>query len=404
MLVRPARLVAFRLPYLRALSSTPRRCLGSETHTSEQTSQASTSRLEPQTTHDDTNLLSSIIENWNPILYEDRGVLVLNKPPGYCVQANTDDPDEAGLVKELTNEYLRSRDLHCEVLPCHRIDKPTTGIVLCSKSIPTARDISQQFQARCVEKTYLALVHAKRDLGEGGTIDARIGRHRGRPYLALEHTFGFRAVTRWQWLARSPIANVQLLKFWPETGRKHQIRVHSAQVLYAPIIGDEVHSHFKPEKVRAKYKLPDPAPGALYLHSAAIELWRYRKTGANKRFRLGLVAPLPQYFVEMCEALQIPIPEEYLRARLRVDGVEVESGVLEDMEGRLVGDYGERVVVSDASESPDSEDREVLEPIPPDSGPDCLERKMDPDYYDILKLLASEVKTKDSESQLETHS
>jgi tRNA pseudouridine65 synthase len=177
-----------------------------------------------------------------PSLYLDDWLVAVHKPSGLLVH-------RTGLSRHETTFALQQvRDqLGCRVWPVHRLDRATSGLLLFARDADTARILSQQFETRAVEKTYLAIVRGWPD--DAGRIDHPLEdvRDEGMPYGdALPGGARQNALTRYQCLARAslpiacdryPTSRYALLALSPETGRRHQIRRHLKHLSH-PIIGD----------------------------------------------------------------------------------------------------------------------------------------------------------------------
>lgn len=176
------------------------------------------------------------------ILYEDDQLLILNKPAGLVVHPAPGHPDGT-----LVNALLA----HCPNLPgiggvqrpgiVHRLDKDTTGAIAIAKTEVAHHHLQAQLKAKTARREYLGVVYGA-PKGENGTIDLPIGRHpQDRKKMAIMpvEQGGRSAVTHWQVLER--LGNYTLIRFQLETGRTHQIRVHSAKMGH-PIVGDPVYS------------------------------------------------------------------------------------------------------------------------------------------------------------------
>ena len=173
------------------------------------------------------------------ILYQDRHIVVLNKPAGLVVH-----PAPGHRSGTLVNALL----YHCpdlggiggEIRPgiVHRLDKDTSGTMVVAKNAQALETLAQQFKTRTVRKKYLALVYG--DLkNDEGTIKLPIGRHPvHRKQMSTTTRKGRPAETSWR--VREKFKAVTLLELTLKTGRTHQIRVHCTAMGH-PIVGDQVY-------------------------------------------------------------------------------------------------------------------------------------------------------------------
>lgn len=170
------------------------------------------------------------------IIYEDRDLIVINKPRGIVVHPGT-GVSAGTLVNALLHHCKDLSGIGGVLRPgiVHRLDKDTSGVLVAAKNDFTHLALSGQFKERSVHKRYIALVKG-RVLKEQGKIEAPIGRH---PVKRKKMAAGVRrareAITSYKVLER--FENFTLLEAVPETGRTHQIRVHLAYIGY-PIVGD----------------------------------------------------------------------------------------------------------------------------------------------------------------------
>jgi RluA family pseudouridine synthase len=209
------------------------------------------------------------------VLYEDEGVLAVNKPAGLTVV-----PDPASLDATLLNGLLY-HVRHESPSPCervhvvHRLDRETSGVLLVAKTVAAARHLSERFERREVMKQYLAVVRGEVAADEGevdlpiaqGTRGRmRLRARRGRPaqsaYRVLERFRGF-----------------TLVEARPLTGRQHQVRLHLSGIGH-PLAVDRLYggrealylSEIKPG-YRPKEGRPEPPlMGRLTLHARRIEV------------------------------------------------------------------------------------------------------------------------------------
>jgi 23S rRNA pseudouridine1911/1915/1917 synthase len=176
------------------------------------------------------------------ILYEDDQLLILNKPAGLVVHPAPGHPDGT-----LVNALLA----HCPNLPgisgvqrpgiVHRLDKDTTGAIAIAKTDIAYQHIQAQLKSKTARRDYLGVVFGAPQT-ESGTVDLPIGRHlhnRKKMAIISPEQGGRNAVTHWQIQER--FGNYTLVHFQLETGRTHQIRVHSAKMGH-PIVGDPIYS------------------------------------------------------------------------------------------------------------------------------------------------------------------
>lgn len=181
------------------------------------------------------------------IIYEDKDVIVVNKPKGMVVH-----PAPGNYNGTLVNALL----YHCKDLSgingvirpgiVHRIDKNTSGILVVAKNDFAHQELAAQFKEHSIKREYYAIVEGRMGKLEG-TIDAPLGRHhRDRLKFAVVKE-GKRAVTHYETL--EIYGGYSLVKCRLETGRTHQIRVHMAFIGH-PLVGDEVYGLKKQKLVK----------------------------------------------------------------------------------------------------------------------------------------------------------
>lgn len=220
------------------------------------------------------------------IIYEDENFAVINKPRGMVVHQASSYRANDTLVNALLFRLKDLSSINGVIRPgiVHRLDKDTTGLLVIAKNDEAHRSLQSQIAAKTAKRIYIALTDGNfRE--ESGVIDAPIGRSkRDRKKMAVVEG-GRRAVTHYTVLER--FGRYTLVRFELETGRTHQIRVHSAHIGH-PVTGDAVYGGST-----ALFK------GGQLLHAGRLEL-DDPATGERKVFE----APLPEDFALVLEKLR----------------------------------------------------------------------------------------------------
>jgi tRNA pseudouridine32 synthase/23S rRNA pseudouridine746 synthase len=205
------------------------------------------------------------------VLFIDGEAIVLDKPAGLPV----DPPRDGGLSLE---NHLESLAFSFRRWPqaVHRLDRDTSGCLLLSRNPKAHKRFQRVFEAGLVSKRYLAVLDGVPS-GESGTIDLPLvkissaeagwrmtGANNGKP-------------SRTHWRLIEARGGQAFVEFTPETGRTHQIRVHAAEALGAPVSGDPVYGR---------------GDGPMLLHAAAISVPREGKPD------VAAEAPLPERFIK----------------------------------------------------------------------------------------------------------
>ena len=220
------------------------------------------------------------------IIYEDKDIIVINKPKGLVVHPANGNPDGT-LVNAIMAICKNSLSgIGGEIRPgiVHRLDKDTSGILIVAKNDQAHVNLSEQIKNREVKKTYIALVRGivKEN---NATIDMPIGRsQKDRKKMAVNKN-GKQAITHIKVIKRYD--GYTLLEVNIETGRTHQIRVHLSEIGY-PVVGDMVYSNGK-----NKFGVEGQC-----LHAKSLE-FKHPITGKQ----MYLEAELPKYFREIINKL-----------------------------------------------------------------------------------------------------
>ena len=215
------------------------------------------------------------------VVYEDSEMLVIDKAPGMVVH-----PAPGHFTGTLVNALLH----HCPDLSgiggvarpgiVHRLDQDTSGLIAVAKSQKAMDGLVKAFSShKAIAKTYLAVCHGRPRL-DAGRIENLIGRHPvDRKRMAIVEKNGKVAITNWRVLEST--GALSALECRIETGRTHQIRVHTAS-LGCPVIGDKTYGKSALDK-----KL-EPVPERQMLHAWRLELY-HPVNGEKMKFE----APVP---------------------------------------------------------------------------------------------------------------
>ena len=220
------------------------------------------------------------------ILYEDKDVLVVNKPKGMVVHpapghySNTLVNAVMFHVKDLSgiNGVLRPGIVH-------RIDMNTTGSLIICKNDKAHIDIAAQLKEHSINRLYRAIVHGVINEDEG-TVNKPIGRNeKDRKKMACNVANSKNAITHYKVLKR--FKDYTYIECKLETGRTHQIRVHMASIGH-PVLGDDVYS-----TIKSPFKLLGQTLHAMTLGFIQPSTKEY----------IEVVAPLPEYFNNLLNIL-----------------------------------------------------------------------------------------------------
>jgi 23S rRNA pseudouridine1911/1915/1917 synthase len=208
------------------------------------------------------------------VLYKDTDVLAINKPAGLVVHAGA-GRHSGTLVNALLHHFQSLSTAGGEERPgiVHRIDKDTSGVLLVARTDAAHRNLAEQFAARKVEKTYIALVHGAVKQNHG-KIESKITRDPvRRTRMTTRLAEGRTAYTEYQVIQR--FEKFTLIEVRIGTGRTHQIRVHLASIGH-PVAGDRL------------YGAPAADRGRFFLHARMI---RFESPSNGKM--VTVEAPLP---------------------------------------------------------------------------------------------------------------
>jgi len=235
------------------------------------------------------------------ILYQDRQLVVIDKPAGLVVHPAPGHRDDT-----LVNALL----YHCRDLSgvggmlrpgiVHRLDKDTSGVLLATKTDQAHHHLARQFKDRTIRRTYLALVHGLVQNDEG-VIDRPIGRHPvDRKKMSGRSRSGRSAVTGWKVLRRFDQDRLTLLELRLQTGRTHQIRVHFSE-MNLPLVGDPVYGSRSRSNALTDLSLRRLVQklGRQALHARTLG-FVHPGTGET----MGFTSPVPEDLAEILDYLE----------------------------------------------------------------------------------------------------
>lgn len=196
------------------------------------------------------------------VLYEDNHLLALNKPAGMLVHA---DITGDATLEDWGKAYLKSqynKPGNIFLTPCHRLDRPVSGVCLFAKTSKALTRVQELFRDRKIKKTYYALVGARPDPLSDTLVHYIDKAGSGKPVKVLDGTSRRHPQAKRAELSYELVADMDklfLLRVIPDTGRPHQIRAQLAAI-GCPIRGDlKYGSAFKPEGE------------GIFLHSYSLE-------------------------------------------------------------------------------------------------------------------------------------
>lgn len=208
-----------------------------------------------------------------PVLYEDDNVIVVNKPAGIISHARGKYWDEASVASFVRQKVSGLTGERAGIV--HRLDRATSGVMICAKNQETLSFLQKQFSVRKVKKKYTAIVSGKPNLSQA-TIDVPLARSPKEPNTFRPDDEGKACITNYsvgKFNKTHSIINLE-----PLTGRTHQLRVHLKYIKH-PIVGDFLYGGEKSDR--------------LYLHANSLEI---TIPGGNRKI---FEAPLPKEFTKL---------------------------------------------------------------------------------------------------------
>ncbi|MBD5389012.1 RluA family pseudouridine synthase [bacterium] len=227
------------------------------------------------------------------IIHDDDDIVVFNKPAGLAVQGGTG-------IRKSVDKMAAAMYPYAKISLVHRLDRETSGVLVVAKTQMAAQKLARAFQDKTTHKEYLALLAGHVSVPRG-TIDNYLikGAVVDSPARINGGPRPQRAVTDYHVLGAA--GNMTWVAFTPQTGRTHQLRLHSALCLHAPIVGDALYGDGRHV---------DPAVASvvgtrhLFLFAHKIT-FQHPTTGRLMTMR----AVVPEFMMPVLKLLEFPIPE-----------------------------------------------------------------------------------------------
>lgn len=238
--------------------------------------------------------LADLEELRKSIVHNDDDVVVFNKPAGLAVQGGS------GIRKSI-DKMAAALFPYDKISLVHRLDKETCGLLVVAKNQRAAQHLSAQFQNKDAHKEYLALLNGAVKPNRGVIDNYMI---KGQVFDTPERVNNGtgqrpqRAITNYQVLAN--VGNISWVLFSPKTGRTHQLRLHSAITLGAPIVGDLLYG---------RNCAVDPALASI-LVTNNLFLFAYKLTFQHPSTgrMMTLRATVPDFMMPVIKLLELKVP------------------------------------------------------------------------------------------------
>lgn len=232
-----------------------------------------------------------------PLLYQDECLVAINKPSGLLVHRSLIDKHETQFAVQLLRDQIGQK-----VYPVHRLDRPTSGVLLFALDAVTACALTEQFTKGLVQKTYLALVRGY--CASAGVIDYplkeeldAIADAKANPDKPAQAAISYyRSLQQFELpfaSAKHPTSRYSLLELQPKTGRKHQLRRHLKHIFH-PILGDTTHGDSQQNKLFREHFGCE----RLMLHAQALQVQH-----PINQVNVLLQAPLTEEFKQVLQAI-----------------------------------------------------------------------------------------------------
>ncbi|WP_245850783.1 RluA family pseudouridine synthase [Paenibacillus herberti] len=232
------------------------------------------------------------------IVYEDRWLLLLNKPSGTVVHPT--HGHYTGTLANAAVHHWQEQGQNVRFRPVHRLDEDTSGLVLIAKNPYVHQQLSEQHGDGRIRKGYLAYAYGAPAIAEG-RVDAPIDRDPAAPHYRIVTPIGYPSATRYEKVETYAGGTACKLRLRLETGRTHQIRVHMGWI-GCSLIGDRMYG---PGVDGTGCEAWEQAAGRQALHAERLS-FHHPMTGEEMSFS----AALPPELKELEKLLQAWQPDE----------------------------------------------------------------------------------------------
>ncbi len=229
------------------------------------------------------------------IIHDDADIVVFNKPAGLAVQGGTG-------IRKSVDKMAAALFPYDKISLVHRLDRETSGILVVAKNQRAAQVLSNEFQTKSAQKEYLALLNG--DVRpQRGVIDNYM--IKGQVFDGPERLNNGtgqrpqRAITEYEVLTQAG-GHLSWVRFSPKTGRTHQLRVHSALCLHAPIVGDVLYGMDK--------KLDGALRSMLETNNLFLLAYKLTFRHPSSGKLLTLRAPIPEFMQPVIKFLEFKLP------------------------------------------------------------------------------------------------
>lgn len=205
------------------------------------------------------------------VLYQDNDLIVINKPEGWLVHRSWLDKHETVVVMQTLRDQIGQH-----VYPIHRLDRPTSGVLIFALSSEIARLLSEQFASNKIKKTYHAIVRGYVD-GEAvidyplvEELDKIADKFANKDKPAQDAITFYKGLSKIELpieVGKYKTARYSFVELKPQTGRKHQLRRHLKHIFH-PIIGDSKHGDLHQNRAFSHYF----AVKRLMLHASSVKI------------------------------------------------------------------------------------------------------------------------------------